>query len=307
MAQHVLRRLLILIPVMFAVSVLVFGILKISPGDPARILAGDDAKQADIEAIQRKYGLDQPFYVQYWRWVSNAAQGDLGRSIVTRRPVTTEIRSRIRPTAELAIAAIAVAIVVGTVVGVISATRHNSLIDYITMVLALMGASMPVFWLGLMMIFFFSVDLGWFPTGGAGNWKALVLPAIALGSSSTAIIARMTRSSMLDTIRQDYVRTARAKGLVERVILSRHMLKNALIPIVTVIGLQFGYLLGGTVVTETVFTRPGLGRLLIDGIRTRDFPVVQGTLMILAISFVVVNLIVDLLYLYLDPRIRGVG
>jgi peptide/nickel transport system permease protein len=292
---------------MFAVSVLVFGILKISPGDPARILAGDDAKQEDIEAIQRKYGLDQPFYVQYWRWISNAAQGDLGRSIVTRRPVTTEIRSRIRPTAELALAAIAVAMVVGTIVGVISATRHNSLIDYITMVFALMGASMPVFWLGLMMIFFFSVDLGWFPTGGASGFKALVLPAIALGSSSTAIIARMTRSSMLDTIRQDYVRTARAKGLVERVILSRHMLKNALIPIVTVIGLQFGYLLGGTVVTETVFTRPGLGRLLIDGIRTRDFPVVQGTLMVLAISFVVVNLIVDLLYLYLDPRIRGVG
>lgn len=307
MGQQVIRRLLVLIPVMFTVSVLVFSILKLAPGDPASVLAGTDARQADIEAIKKKYGLDQPFYVQYWRWMSHALRGDLGRSIVTHRPVTAEIRSRMGPTAELAIAAIAIAMLAGTIVGIISATRHNSPVDYATMVFALMGASMPVFWLGLMMIFLFSVDLGWFPTGGTGGVSHLVLPAVALGASSTAIIARMTRSSMLETVRQDYVRTARAKGLVERTVLTRHMLKNALIPIVTVIGLQFGYLLGGTVVTETVFSRPGLGRLLVDGIRTRDFPVVQGTLMVLAISFVLVNLIVDLVYLYLDPRIRGLG
>lgn len=307
MARHVIRRLLVLVPVMFAVSVLVFGILKLAPGDSASILAGDDATEEDIAFIQERYGLDKPFYVQYGTWIRNAVQGDLGRSIISRRPVISEIRSRIRPTAELALTSVVIAITIGTFVGVISATRHNSLTDYIAMALAVTGASMPVFWLGLMLIFFFSVDLGWFPTGGIGGPSHLVLPAIALSSSSTAIIARMTRGSILETIRQDYVRTARAKGLRESSVLLRHTLKNALIPIVTVIGLQFGYLLGGTVVTETVFSRPGLGRLLVDGIRSRDLPLVQGTLMILAISFVLVNLIVDLLYLYLDPRIRSVG
>ncbi|MGH2535370.1 MAG: nickel ABC transporter permease [Thermomicrobiales bacterium] len=305
MGQHVLRRLLTLIPVLLAVSVLVFGMLKISPGDSASILAGDDATAADIAVIRARYGLDKPIHIQYLTWVSNAVQGDLGRSIVTRRPVTQEITSRVRPTVELALASIVLATLLGMAVGVVSATRHNSPVDYLSMALALVGASMPVFWLGLVMIFFFSVDLGWLPTGGVGGLSHLVLPAIALGSSSAAIIARMTRSSMLETIRQDYVRTARAKGLGERLVLWRHTLKNGLIPIVTVIGLQFGYLLGGTVVTETVFSRPGVGRLLVDGIRTRDFPVVQGTLMILAVSFVLVNLIVDLLYLYLDPRLRA--
>jgi ABC-type dipeptide/oligopeptide/nickel transport system permease component len=292
---------------MFAVSILVFGILKLAPGDPAQVLAGTDAREADIASIREKYGLDEPVHIQYWRWVSRAARGDFGRSITTRRPVTDEIRSRARYTVELAVTSIIFATILGTVVGVISAARQNSPIDYATMALALVGASMPVFWSGLVMIFLFSVRFGWFPTGGVGSPKHLVLPAIALGASSTAIIARMTRSSMLETIRQDYVRTARAKGLSEWSILRRHTLKNALIPIITVIGLQFGYLLGGTVVTETVFSRPGLGRLLVDSIRTRDFPVVQGTLMILAVTFVLVNLIVDLLYLYLDPRIRSVG
>ena len=307
MARPIIRRLLILIPVVFTVSILVFGILKLAPGDPAQVLAGTDARESDVTAIREKYGLDQPIYVQYWRWASRAAQGDFGRSITTRRPVTDEIRNRARYTIELAITSIVFATIFGTVVGVVSAARQNSAIDYASMGFALVGASMPVFWSGLIMIFFFSVRLGWFPTGGVGGPKYLVLPTIALGASSTAIIARMTRSSMLETIRQDYVRTARAKGLSEWAVLRRHTLKNGLIPIITVIGLQFGYLLGGTVVTETVFSRPGLGRLLVDGIRTRDFPVVQGTLMILAVAFVLVNLIVDLLYLYLDPRIRSVG
>lgn len=307
MARPIIRRLLILIPVMFTVSILVFGILKLAPGDPAQVLAGTDARESDVTLIREKYGLDEPVYVQYWKWVSRAVQGDFGRSITTRRPVTDEIRNRAAYTVELAVTSIVFATVLGTVVGVISAARQNSTIDYATMALALVGASMPVFWSGLVMIFVFSVRFGWFPTGGVGGPSYLVLPAIALGASSTAIIARMTRSSMLETIRQDYVRTARAKGLSEWGVLRRHTLKNALIPIITVIGLQFGYLLGGTVVTETVFSRPGLGRLLVDGIRTRDFPVVQGTLMILAVTFVLVNLIVDLLYLYLDPRIRSVG
>ena len=254
--------------------------------------------------IRARFGLDRPLYMQYAIWLGRVLQGDLGRSIVTRRPVMAEIRSRIQPTAELATAAMIVATLIGVVIGIISAVRQYSTLDHATMVLALLGVSTPIFWLGLMMIFFFSVRLRWFPTGGAGDWRALVLPAVALGAASTAIIARMTRSSLLEVIRQDYVRTAWAKGLRDRTVLLRHALKNALIPVVTVVGLQYGYLLGGAVVTETVFTRPGLGRLLVDSIRARDFPVVQGTIMLLAVSFVLVNLLVDLLYVYLDPRIR---
>ncbi len=293
-----------MVPVMLAVSVIVFGILHIAPGDPATMLAGEDARPEDVAAIRAKYGLDQPLYVQYGVWLANAVQGDLGRSIVTRRPVIQEIMARLPSTVELAIAALLLAMVVGVVVGVISATRQYSLIDHASMLVALLGVSAPVFWLGLMLILFFSVELRWFPTGGGGSLQALVLPAITLGSASMAIIARMTRSSMLEVIRQDYVRTARAKGLVEQVVVLRHALKNALIPVVTVVGLQFGYLLGGAVVTETVFSRPGLGRLLVTSILSRDFPVVQGTLMLLAVSFVLVNLLVDITYGMLDPRIR---
>ena len=296
-----------MIPIAIGISFLVFGILYISPGDPAQILAGDDATETDIAAIRERYGLDEPFLVQYGVWVGNAVQGDLGRSIITRRPVVDEIRSRIAPTAQLAVAAIAFAIVFGTLIGIISATKQNSMADYLTMVVALIGVSMPAFWLGLVLIFFFGVDLGWAPTGGADGWTALILPTVTLGASSTAIVARMTRSSVLETIRQDYTRTARAKGLSEGTILHRHILKNAWIPIVTVVGIEFGHLLGGTVITETVFSRPGLGRLLVDGIRTRDFPVVQGTLMVLAFTFVTVNLLVDILYSYIDPRIRRIG
>jgi peptide/nickel transport system permease protein len=304
MSRYVIKRLLQIIPVMLAVSVLVFGMLQIAPGDPASTLAGEDASQEDIEAIRAKFGLDKPVYVQYGIWLGQALQGDLGRSIVTRRPVLTEVRSRVRPTAELATAAMIVATLIGMFIGIISAVRQYSMLDHVTMVLALLGVSTPIFWLGLMLIFFFAVELRWFPTGGASDWRALVLPAIALGAASTAIIARMTRSSLLEVIRQDYIRTAWAKGLQQRTVLLRHALKNALIPVVTVIGLQYGYLLGGAVITETVFSRPGLGRLLVDSIKARDFPVVQGTIMMLAVSFVIVNLLVDLVYVYLDPRIR---
>jgi peptide/nickel transport system permease protein len=237
-------------------------------------------------------------------WLVNVLHGDFGRSIVTRRPVLDEITARLPSTVELAFASLAIAIAAGMVVGIISATRQYSLLDHALMVLALLGISMPVFWLGIMLIFFFSVDLRWFPTGGTGTLQQLVLPSVTLGAASMAVIARMTRSSMLEVIRQDYVRTARAKGLAEHVVMLRHALKNAMIPVVTVIGLQFGYLLAGAVLTETVFSRPGLGRLLVTSITSRDFPVVQGTLMLLSISFVLINLLVDILYGYLDPRIR---
>lgn len=304
MARYVVKRLLYVVPIMLAVSIIVFGMLHVAPGDPALTMAGEDAAQEDVEAIRAKLGLDKPLYVQYGIWLIQVLQGDLGRSIVTRRPVTTEIRIRVRPTAELATAAMVLATLFGMVIGVVSATRRYSLLDHTSMVVVLLGVSTPIFWLGLMLIFLFSVRLRWFPTGGAGSFRSLVLPAFTLSAASAAIIARMTRSSMLEVIGQDYVRTARAKGLIERTVLLRHALKNALIPVVTVIGLRFGYLLGGAVVTETVFTRPGLGRLLIDSIKFRDFPMVQGIIMVLAASFVIVNLLVDLVYVYLDPRIR---
>jgi peptide/nickel transport system permease protein len=267
-------------------------------------MAGEDASAEDIAAIRDKYNLDDPFYVQYGTWVSKVVQGDLGRSLITRRTVSDEITSRLGPTLRLAVAAMLIAVIVGTTLGIISARNRNSPIDYFTMVFALIGASMPAFWLGLMLIFLFAVRLGWAPTGGDSGVRSLILPAVTLGASATAVIARMTRSSVLEINRREYVRTARAKGLTERSVLTRHILKNAFIPVLTVIGLQFGSLLAGTVVTETVFARPGLGRLLVDGIQTRDYPVVQGTLIALALVLVLVNLLVDLGYMYLDPRIR---
>lgn len=304
MARVIVWRLLHIIPVMIAISLIVFALLHLAPGDPAFVLAGEDATPADLHAIRVKLGLDKPLYVQYGLWAAGIVRGDLGRSIITRRPVIAEIRTRVKPTAELAVAAMALAAVVGIGIGIVSAVYQYSVLDHATMVVALLGVSLPIFWVGLMMIFLFSVEWRWFPTGGAADFRALVLPAVALGAASVAIVARMTRSSVLETIRKDYTRTARAKGLAGRVVIFRHALRNALIPIVTVVGLQFGYLLGGAVVTETVFSRPGLGRMLVDAIGSRDFPVVQGGLMILGGSFVLMNAFVDLLYAYLDPRIR---
>jgi len=304
MHRVVLRRLLYVVPVMVAISLIVFGLLHLAPGDPAFVLAGEDAAPADIQQIRVNLGLNKPLYVQYELWASRVVRGDLGRSIITRRPVITEIRSRIWPTTELATAAMVLATVLGVIIGVVSATYQYSFVDHVAMVGALLGVSLPIFWVGLMMIFLFSVELRWFPTGGAAGIRALVLPALALGAASVAIIARMTRSSLLEVIRQDFTRTARAKGLSVRAVIFRHALRNALVPVVTVISLQFGYLLGGAVVTETVFSRPGLGRMLVDAIRSRDFPVVQGGLMILGAAFVVMNAAVDVLYAYLDPRVR---
>jgi peptide/nickel transport system permease protein len=304
MARVIVWRLLHIIPVMIAISLIVFALLHLAPGDPAFVLAGEDATQADLQAIRVKLGLDKPLYVQYGLWAAGVARGDLGRSIITRRPVIAEIRTRVKPTAELAVAAMALAAGVGIGIGIVSAVYQYSVLDHATMVVALLGVSLPIFWVGLMLIFLFSVELRWFPTGGAAGLPALVLPTVALGAASVAIVARMTRSSVLETIRKDYTRTARAKGLAGRVIIFRHALRNALVPVVTVVGLQFGYLLGGAVVTETVFSRPGLGRMLVDAIGSRDFPVVQGGLMVLGGSFVLMNALVDLLYAYLDPRIR---
>ncbi len=303
MTAYVFRRLLWVIPVLLGVSLLVFGIMKMVPGDAAEAMVALDGTAEDVENMRRVLGLDQPVYVQYGRFVQRLVMLDLGDSTVSRQPVISEITSRVRHTAELALVAFLLAITIGVVTGVISATLQYSIWDTIATIFAVLGVSMPIFWFGLMLMLFFSVQLGWFPATGSGSFKQLILPAITLGSASTAIISRQTRSSMLEVLRQDYIRTARAKGLTERVVIFRHALKNALIPTITVAGLQIGYLLGGSVLTETVFARPGLGSLLVQSINSRDIPVVQGTVMMLAVVFVIVNLLVDLLYVKLDPRI----
>ncbi len=304
MSRYIVTRILWLGPVMLGVSLFVFGIIKLVPGDVARVLVGTNGTAEDVETMRHTLGLDRPIYVQYGRFLNRLVHLDLGNSAVTRRPVTAEIAGRVPPTAELAGAALLVALVLGLATGIVSATMQYSVWDNLATLVSLVGISMPTFWLGLMLTLLFSVRLGWLPSTGSGTLAQLVLPALTLGSASTAIIARQTRSSLLEVLRQDYVRTAQAKGMARRIVLLRHALPNALIPTVTAVGLQVGYLLGGSVLTETVFARPGLGRLLVDSIQSRDLAVVQGTIMLLSAVFVVVNLVVDLIYVRLDPRIR---
>lgn len=305
MAAYVLRRIFMLIPVMLGVSILVFLIIHLSPGDPARMMLGERAPIEQLEALREQLGLNDPLPVQYVKWISRVVKLDLGRSIRSNRPVLDEILSRLPATAELAFASIALAILVGVPVGVLSAVRRNTLVDDIAMVGALGGIAMPVFWQGVMLMLIFSVTLEWLPSSGRGDWTHLILPAITLGTGSTASITRMTRSTMLETISQDYVRTARAKGLGERIVLYRHALRNALLPIVTVIGLEFGSLMAGAVITETIFAWPGIGRLAVDAIRSQDFPLVQGVILTFAVLYAFINLVVDVIYAYLDPRLQA--
>jgi len=300
---YIFRRLLLAIPVLIGVSILVFAIIRFIPGDPARAIAGVHASPQYIEQVRRDLLLDEGLHVQYYVYLTNLLQGDMGRSTFTGRPVTTELMARFPNTLVLASAAMVIAIIVGMSAGIVSATRRYSLFDNASMLFALFGVAAPVFWLGIMFQLLFSVHLGWFPSGGIGTWKHLVLPALTLGLATTALIARITRSSMLDVLGQDYITTARSKGLVERVVVYKHALKNALIPVVTVMGLQFGTLLGGAVLTETVFSWPGVGRLMVDSILARDYPVVQGAVLLLAVFFVLINLVVDVIYAFLDPRI----
>ena len=304
MRQYVIRRLLELIPVFLSVTAIVFLMLHLIPGDPAEILGGEEATIEDIQAIREQLGLDKPLFIQYLTYMKNIFKGDLGNSMRTRRPVLREIMDRYPNTLLLAACSVVVMIFLGITTGILSAIKQHSWLDNISMVVALFGVSMPVFWLGLMLMLFFSVHLGMFPTTGIGTFKHLVLPSLALGASATAVVARLTRSSMLEVIRQDYIRTARAKGLNEPTVILRHALKNALIPVVTIVFLRFGALLGGAVLTETVFAWPGIGWLMIDGIWARDYPVVQGCILMIAVSFVMINLITDLLYAFIDPRIR---
>jgi len=286
------------------VTVIIFVLIRLIPGDPARVIAGLTATEEDVALIRVELGLDRPMYVQYGIFLSRLMRGDLGLSAATRAPVIEEIRSRMNATVTLAISSITLATVVGMAAGIVSATRQYSALDYAVMSVALFGVSIPVFWLGLMLMLLFSVYLHWLPAGGFGGPAHFVLPTVALSAFSVAIIARMTRSSLLETFNQDYVRTAHAKGMQRSAVILRHALKNALIPILTVIGLQFGALLGGAILTETTFAWPGIGRLLVSAIGSRDYPVIQGIVFMFALLFAVVNLAVDLLYAYVDPRIH---
>lgn len=304
MFSFIFRRALISIPILFVVVTLVFIAFQLIPGDPARMYAGEQASTATVEHVRKELGLDRPVTEQYVSYIDRLAHLDLGRSYLTGRPVTVEIESRFGNTVKLALAAIILASVIGVALGTISAYHQEGVWDYVASILALLGISTPVFWLGLMMMYLFSVKLGLLPTAGNETPRHYIMPAIALSVYSIAFVTRMTRSTVLESIGADYVRTARAKGLSERLVMVRHVLRNALIPVVTVVGLQFGYMLGGAVVTETVFAWPGMGRLLVTAVSQRDIPVVQGVLLVFAASFVLVNLVVDLLYGFIDPRIR---
>ncbi len=304
MLSYILHRILMLVPVLFGVTLVSFSLLHLVPGDPAEILGGQEATAEDVARIRKEYGLDQPLAIQYLRFVGNAVRGDLGISIQSRHPVRELLLQRLTFTLQLSLVSIVVASAIGLFAGIVSSTRQYSIFDTTSMLGALFGISMPIFWLGLLLILVFSVRLHWLPSGGTGTFRHLILPAIALGSASAAVIARMTRASMLEVTRQDYIRTARATGYRERVVIFRHGLKNAMIPVLTVFGLEFGYMLGGAVLTETVFSLPGIGRLLVEGIFMRDYPVVQGAMILVAVTFVSVNLLTDVAYALFDPRIR---
>ncbi|MCB9160983.1 MAG: ABC transporter permease [Caldilineaceae bacterium] len=305
MSRYIINRLLLTIPVLLGVSVLVFAMLHLVPGDPIMAMfAQTGASGRQIEEIKEQLGLNDPLPVQYLRFLSNAVRGDLGKSLWGERDVLDMILEALPSTIRLTIAGMGVAIILGLTLGIIAALNHNSWIDNLTMVTALAGVSIPSFWLGLMLILVFAVNLRWFPIVGQGSWKSIVLPAVALGFGASALIARMTRSELLEVMGQDYIRTARAKGLRSRIVVLRHGLKNALIPVLTIVGLQFGALLGGTVIIETVFARQGLGRIAVEALKARDFPVAQGVVLFVALIYVFVNLIVDLLYAVVDPRIR---
>ena len=313
MTRYVVQRVLSLFPVLLGVTLLVFLVMQLAPGDPAQVMLGPKATETSLAQLRHELGLDQPLYVQYGRWLSRVVQGDWGRSIQLKREVLPFITGRFKNTAYLMVLAVLIACSAGVPAGILSAVRQYKLDDRIVMVLVLMGFSMPIFWLGIILQLVFGLKLGILPvsgmqspgqTGTLDMIRHLILPSLALATGATAIIARMTRSSMLEVIRQDYVRTARAKGLNERLTIGRHAVKNALIPVVTVVGLQVGYLLGGDILIETVFSYPGIGLAMVNGILARDFPLVQGAILMVASSYVLVNLAVDIIYAYLDPRIR---
>ncbi|MCL0103466.1 ABC transporter permease [Dehalococcoidia bacterium] len=304
MLKYIARRILITIPVVIGVTIITFSIMHLAPGDPARIMLGVLASDEAVAELRSALDLDRPIPVQYISWLTRVVRGDFGHSIQTRRPVLQTIWSRLPATLELTFAAMILSLLIAIPAGIISATRQNSAFDYGSMAGALFGVSMANFWLGLMLMLVFGLHLGWLPISGRGGLSHLILPAITLGTGMAALIARLVRSSMLEVIRLDYIRTARAKGLMERSVIYKHALRNALIPVTTVVALRLPMLFSGAVVTETIFAWPGMGRLLVTAIFERDFPVVQGTVLILALIVILANLLADIAYAYIDPRIK---
>lgn len=305
MTTYILRRVVQAIPVLIGITLFTFLMIHLVPGDPVSIIAGDKPITEERAAqIRSQYGLDKPLWRQYADYMVDLSRGDMGAGLHSKRPVTDSLREAAWPTIQLTIAGLVVAITLGISLGILAALFHNTLIDSIAMVIALIGVSMPIFYLGLLLLFALSFNFHLFPATGTGGIKHLILPAVAVGFASSAYIARLVRSSMLEVLRQDYMVTARAKGLRDRFVITRHALKNALIPVVTFLGIQTAGLLTGAVVTETVFSRPGLGGVAIRAINARDFPLIQGTVLVAAVTYVLVNLIVDLSYAVFDPRIR---
>lgn len=304
MFSFIIKRIIQVIPVLIGITILVFSMLHLVPGDPARTMVGIEASAEQIEQARENLGLNKPLPEQFFLFVSKAFQGDLGDSIRTGLPVTEEIADRLPVTIKIAVGATIFATVFGILCGIIAAVNHNKLGDSMVMVISLLSISTPSYFLGLILMLVFSLYLGWFPTIGINTPIHYVLPIITLGAQSMGLVARMTRSGMLDVLRQDFIRTARAKGLPERIVIYIHAFKNALIPVVTVVGLRFGGLLAGTVLVESVFAVPGIGRFMVEAVLLRDYPVVQGTVLVVAASFVFINLLVDLLYGLIDPRIR---
>ena len=331
MLAYIIRRIMILIPTLLGVSVIVFMMLHLTPGDPAEMLLGERATPAALEQIREHLGLNQPLYVQYGMFLKRLMRGDLGETIWTRQKVWIEVKQRFPATIELSLVALFISCVAGIILGIISATKQYSVFDYVSMIGALAGVSMPIFWLGLVFMLIFSLNLGWLPLSGrlsigvdldvvtnfyildaviTRNWPAfkdavwhIIMPAVTLSTIPTAIVARMTRSAMLDVLRQDYIKTAKAKGLSQLKVIFKHALRNAMIPVVTTIGLQFGVLLGGAILTETIFAWPGVGKWMYDAVMQRDYMVIQGGTLFIAGLFVVINLFVDVLYAVINPRI----
>nr|WP_315430502.1 glutathione ABC transporter permease GsiC [uncultured Albidiferax sp.] len=304
MLNFILKRLLGLLPTLLIVAALVFLFVHLLPGDPARLAAGPEAGEEVVQMIRKDLGLDLPLHEQFWRFISNAVQGDFGTSLRSKRPVSTEIAERFMPTFWLTVAAMGWSVLLGLVIGTVSAVWRNKWPDRLGMTLAITGISFPSFALGMVLMEVFSVQLGWLPTVGADSWRHYILPSLTLGAGVAAVMARFTRSSFIDIFKEDYVRTARAKGLNEFVVVVKHSLRNALIPVVTMMGLQFGFLLGGSIVVEKVFNWPGMGRLLVDSVEMRDYPVIQAEVLLFSLEFILINLIVDVLYAVINPTIR---
>lgn len=304
MLRYTLKRIIGVLPTLIIVVTFVFFFVRMIPGDPARLVAGEQATLDAVEAVRVQLGLDQPIHIQYLKYVGGLLRGDLGMSLRTKRPVLTEVAARYGNTMALTLASLVWSTIVGVILGVWSGKNRGKWQDFTGMTLAVSGISLPNFWIGFLLIMLFSVKLRWFPTTGTGSWKNLVLPAIALGTSIAAIIARFTRSSIVEVLKEDYIRTARAKGLKEKTVTWGHAFRNSMISVVTVVGLQFGFLLGGSVVTEAVFAYPGLGQLLVESVNYRDYPAIQSLILIFSLQFIIINLIVDILYAVLNPEIK---